>query len=271
MSEQPVVLITGVSSGNGKAMALHFAENGFTVFGTSRHPNKDVLPGVDILPLDVRSDESVKTCVEEVLKRAGRLDVLVNNAGFALVGALEETSLSEAKEQFDTNFFGALRMIKAVLPALRRQRYGRIINVSSIVGLVPLPFMGIYSAGKFALEGYSEALSHEVKPFGIYISLIEPGFIKTQIGNHAKTAASPISVYDPWRIRTVNAIEKHIAKAPPPELVARHVLCIVKSRSPKMRTIVGREANLVRRLRSYLPAAVFHQIWRREFEMDKAH
>ena len=271
MSEKQVVLITGVSSGNGQAMAKLFAENGFTVFGTSRRANHNVMPGIEVLPLDVRSDESVKTCVEEVLKRTGRLDVLVNNAGFALIGALEETSLTEAKEQFETNFFGVLRMTNAVLPAMRRQGHGRMINVSSIVGLVPLPFMGLYSAGKFALEGYSEALSHEVKPFGIHVSLVEPGFIKTRIGDHAQTVGSPISDYDPWRIRTVNAIEKHIAKAPPPELVARQVLCIVNTRSPKMRYIVGREAYLVRSLRRYLPVAVFNQVWRREFEMDKAH
>ena len=162
-------------------------------------------------------------------------------------------------------------MTNAVLPAMRRQGHGRIINVSSIVGMVPLPFMGLYSASKFALEGYSEALSHEVKPFGIHVSLVEPGFIKTRIGDHAQTVGSPLADYDPWRMRTVNAIEKHIAKAPPPDLVARQVLCIVNARSPKMRYIVGREANLVRRLRRYLPVAVFNVIWRREFEMDRAH
>jgi len=269
MIKQKIVLITGVSSGNGKAMAQHFVKHGFTVYGSSRHPDNIALPGVEILALDVRNDTSVKDAVQAVITQAGRLDILVNNAGFALMGGLEETSLDEAKAQFDTNFFGVLRVTNAVLPTMRQQGYGKIINVSSILGLVPLPFMGLYSASKFALEGYSEALFHEVKPFGIHISLLEPGFIKTQIAHHAQTVASPIANYSPWRKHAVKSIEHHIAKAPSPELVAKQVIRIANTHSPRLRYIVGKEANLVRNLRRYLPTTLFNRVWRKEFDLDK--
>jgi hypothetical protein len=152
MSEKKVVLITGVSSGIGQAAARLLAQRDFTVFGTARNPSGvEAMPGVEVLPLDVRSDESVNTCVNTVLKRADRLDILVNNAGYLLIGLIEEATLEEAKAQFETNFFGAVRMVKTVLPIMRRQGNGQIINISSGVGLVPLPFAGFYSASNVPL------------------------------------------------------------------------------------------------------------------------
>src|SRR5690606_35507590 len=164
MSTNPkVVLITGASSGLGRATARLLAERGYRVFGTSRRPPADApTGGVEPLALDVCADASVAACVQTVLARAGRIDALINNAGYELGGALEEATLEEAQRQFETNFFGAVRMIRAVLPAMRRQGGGRIVNVSSLAGLAPVPFLGLYSASKFALEGYSEALRHEV-------------------------------------------------------------------------------------------------------------
>ena len=181
--DKKIVLITGASSGIGKAVARRLAGGEYVVFGTSRDPSgSGEIPGVKLLPLDVRSDNSVSACVQAVLDQAGGLDVLINNAGYALTGAVEEASLEEAKEQFETNFFGIARMVKAVLPVMRRRGRGRIINISSLAGLAPMPYQGFYSASKHALEGYSEALRQEVKPFNIHVSLVEPGFIRTGLG-----------------------------------------------------------------------------------------
>src|SRR5574341_1645225 len=168
MSERKVVLVTGASSGIGQAIARLLAQKGFIVFGTSRNPlDGEKMSGLEVLPLEVRSDDSVQACVNAVLTKAGRLDILINNAGYEVASALEETSIAEAKSQFETNLFGVMRMVKAVLPLMRQQHGGQIINIGSIVGLVPVPFLGAYSARKFAVEGYTEILRHEVRPFNI--------------------------------------------------------------------------------------------------------
>ena len=165
MSSQKVVLITGASSGIGQSIARLLAQKGFTVFGASRNPDAvEHVPAVEVLPLDVRSDESVKACVDAVLARAGRLDILVNNAGYMLAGAVEEVTIEEARAQFETNFFGAMRTVKAALPIMRQRRSGTIINISSLAGPVPgPPFCGMYSASKFALEAYTEHQWCEVR------------------------------------------------------------------------------------------------------------
>src|SRR5690349_7889041 len=176
MSVQQVVLITGASSGVGQSTAQLLSQKGYRVFGTSRNPSRGE-SAIEMVPLDVRNDDSVTTCVKSVLDKAGHIGVLINNAGYELSGALEETSLEEARSQFDTNFFGVVRMIKAVLPSMRERRQGRIINVGSFSGVSAIPFMGMYSASKFALEGYSDALRMEVAPFNIHVSLTEAAFL----------------------------------------------------------------------------------------------
>jgi NADP-dependent 3-hydroxy acid dehydrogenase YdfG len=151
MSDQRMVLITGASSGVGQSTARLLARANYKVFGTSRNPFiAEAIPAVEMLPLDVRAGDSVRGCVEAVSRRAGHIDVLINNAGYELAGALEELSVEEARAQFETNFFGVVRMVNAVLPLLRRQRHGHIINVSSLSGLSPIPFLGIYSASYLA-------------------------------------------------------------------------------------------------------------------------
>src|SRR6266478_5635146 len=165
-----VVLVTGASSGIGAAVAQLFHRRGFMVFGTSRSANPNSHQEFPMLRLDVNSDASAEGCVREVLARAGRLDILVNNAGFVLAGAAEETSIEEAKEQFETNFFGVVRMVKAVLPHMREARTGRILAIGSLAGLMAIPYSAFYTSAKFALEGYMEALWFEVKPFGITVS-----------------------------------------------------------------------------------------------------
>ena len=179
MSAGRVVLITGASSGIGRCCAELLAARGCKVYGASRRPV--AIAGVEPLAMDVTDDGSVLRAVAAVMDREGRVDVLVNNAGIAIAGALEDCCIADAKEQFDVNLFGALRVCRAVLPAMRRQRSGYIINIGSIGGLIAIPFQGLYSASKFALEGLSESLRLEVRDFGIQVVLIEPGDHRTAL------------------------------------------------------------------------------------------
>src|SRR4051794_2941819 len=190
----PVALVTGASSGIGEAAARELVAAGFTVYGTSRKAVAgEQREGVTFLPLDVTDDASVAIAVGDVLARSGRIDVLVNNAGFGVAGAAEESSVDQARALFETNVFGLMRVTRAVLPVMRAQGSGRIINVSSIVGLIPVPFMALYASSKHALEGYSESLDHEVREHGVRVLLIEPGFTKTAFD--ANPADEPLPLY----------------------------------------------------------------------------
>jgi NAD(P)-dependent dehydrogenase (short-subunit alcohol dehydrogenase family) len=269
MPDLPVVLVTGASSGVGRAAAGLLSHKGFRVFGTSRNPvGARIAPPVEMLPLDVRADDSVRACVDAVLSRCGHIDVLINNAGHELAGALEELSPEEVRGQFETNFFGVVRMVNAVLPLMRRRQRGRIVNVSSLSGLSPIPFLGIYSATKFALEGYTEALRHEVRPFKIHVSLTEPGFLKTPMMNHRQVGANRIPEYDPWRQRALNAVNAFEQKGPGPEVVAQALLDIISSDTPRLRYLIGPQARSAVRLRRFLPAPTYEQGVRRRFSLD---
>lgn len=269
MSDPRIVLVTGASSGNGRAIATLLAHHAYRVLGTSRAPaSAAATAGVELLELDVRSDESVRACVAAVLEKAGRLDVLVNNAGYELAGALEETSLDEAREQLETNFFGVVRTTQAVLPAMRSGRSGQIVNVSSLAGLTAIPFMGMYSASKFALEGYSEALRQEVKPFGIHVSQIEPGFLNTPMKTHRRSTAERIPDYDVTRTNALDAVAEQEARGPGSELIAQTVLEIVRSERPRLRYLVGGQARTVARLQRFLPAGMFEKGVRGNFRLD---
>src|SRR5215467_1600281 len=219
------VLITGASSGIGRATAELLAARGKRVFGGVRavattHP----LAGAELVPLDVRDETSVKACVEEVGSRAGRIDVLINNAGVNLVGAVEETSISQAQALFDTNVIGVLRMIQAVLPGMRRQGAGLIANISSILGFIPAPFMGVYGSTKHAVEGLSESLDHEVREFGIHVVLIEPYYTRINLDTSAAQAEGRIDAYASQRHRTAGVITQNTNTAPEPTRVAEEVL-----------------------------------------------
>jgi NAD(P)-dependent dehydrogenase (short-subunit alcohol dehydrogenase family) len=270
MPEKRVVLITGASSGAGQATAELLAQSGYGVFGTSRKPaGGGDSPKVTMLPLDVRSDDSVASCLTAITTLTDRLDILVNNAGYELAGALEELSLDETKAQFETNFFGVVRMVKAVLPLMRRQKQGQIINVTSLTGLTAAPFMGVYSASKFALDGYTEALRHELKPFNIGVSLIAPGFLRTSMMDHRQVGARRIAEYEPWRQRALGAIRASEGKGPGPELVAETVLKIAASKAPRLRYLVGPQAKRVMRLRRLLPEWAFERGVRSTFRLDR--
>jgi len=267
MPNQNVVLITGASSGVGRATAQLLAASGYRVFGTSRQPTE--VPNVEMTVLDVRDDASVKACVDTVQSRAGGIKVLINNAGHEMAGAVEELSLDESRAEFETNFFGVVRLVKAVLPSMRRQKQGRIVNVGSLSGRTPIPFLGIYSATKFALGGYTEALRHEVKPFNIHVSLAEPAFLKTPMTIHRQVAADRISDYDPWRQRALDAIRWYEERGPGPELVAKTILEIVTSDNPRLRFLIGKQAKSTTRLRRFLPEGIYEQGVRRTFWLDK--
>jgi short-subunit dehydrogenase len=217
-----------------------------------------------MLPLDVRSGESVDQCIDQVLARAGKLDVLVNNAGYALAGAAEETSIEEAKAQFDTNFFGLARVVNAVLPTMRKARSGKIINIGSLAGLTAIPFMSFYSATKFALEGYSETLWHELQPLGISVSLVEPAFANTGLAD-GPTAARLLPDYDGPRRRALESIHHFVKDGISPEQVAACVLEIVETPSPRLRYRVGTDARWLPRLKAVAPWRVFAAGVRRRF------
>ena len=172
---RPVALVTGASSGIGQASALALAGAGFEVVGTSRDTSRVApLDGVTFLDLDVASDASAAAAVRQVVERFGRIDVLVNNAGVGLTGAAEETSVAQAQAVFDVNVFGVMRMVREVLPHMRARRRGRIVNLSSVQGFIPAPYMAVYGASKHAIEGYSESLDHEVREYGVRAVLVEP-------------------------------------------------------------------------------------------------
>src|SRR6266581_4641137 len=174
-------LVTGASSGIGEATAERLAMAGYKVYGTSRRAAKASERSFELLPLDVTSDESVEATIREVLRAEGRIDLLVNNAGFSVAPAgAEESSIEQARSIFDTNFFGIVRMTRAVVPHMRFQGSGRIINIGSVLGFLPAPYMALYSATKHAVEGYSESLDHELRTRGIRVSVIEPAYTKTQ-------------------------------------------------------------------------------------------
>ena len=192
-------IVTGASTGIGRASAEALARAGFTVFGTSRRNMNDGPNQVSMLTCDVTNEQSVNSLVSTVLSRTGRIDVLVNNAGIGLLGGAEESSIGQVQVLFDVNLFGVMRVTNAVLPSMRQRRQGRIINISSVLGLMPAPYSAHYSATKHALEGYSESLDHEIRAFNIRVSLIEPAYTRSVFEQNALEPDSPLKEYEQAR------------------------------------------------------------------------
>ncbi len=260
-------LVTGVTSGIGREIAQLLAERGARVFGTVRNPQSaSAIPGVEIIRLDVTDDASVSEAVQSVVRKAGPIHIVVNNAGYALAGALEETSIEEARQQFETNFFGVLRVTNAVLPGLRQAGDGRIVNISSVVGFIPAPYMGIYTASKHALEGYTETLDHEVRQFGVRAALVEPAFTKSKIHQNEKAAQVNLQAYAVHRQRMRAVVDKGIANGDEPRIVAEAVCQAVTAKSPRLRYPVGRGV-LLSRLRRFAPVGVFDRAIRKESQL----
>jgi NAD(P)-dependent dehydrogenase (short-subunit alcohol dehydrogenase family) len=234
-----VVLVTGASSGLGLASAEYLASRGHRVYGASRRAPAS--PLFESLPMDVRDDASVHDAIARIMARAGRIDAVVNNAGIAIAGALEDTSLDEAREQFDVNFFGVMRVCRAVLPIMREQHTGYIVNISSIGGLVAIPYQSLYSASKFGLEGLTESLRLEVGGFGIRVVLVEPGDHRTGLtGNRRTTAQSQTSAaYRRPFERAVSRMAADEQNGPGPEAAARLVHRVISHSNPRLRYTVG--------------------------------
>ena len=257
---RPVVLVTGASSGIGAAAAGLLSASGHTVFGASRRGSAP--PGVHPLCIDVEDEASVRAGVEQVTSAQGRLDVVVNAAGWGLAGAVETTPIEEAMAQLETNLWGVVRVTRAALPALRAGGDGLVVNVSSLGGVFAVPFQAYYSASKFALEGWSEGLAYEVAPFGVGVTLVEPGNIRsgfTAGRRHASGAEDP-PYGDAYR-RALDQMERDELAAVGPEAVAKVIARVVAARRPPRRVTAGsaseRRSVLLRRL---LPTRVFEHL-----------
>jgi NAD(P)-dependent dehydrogenase (short-subunit alcohol dehydrogenase family) len=264
-----VVLITGASRGIGAACARRLAERGHRVFGTSRQPgtlaSSPTVPGpgsLELLRMDVDDDGSVRAGVRLVLDRAGRLDVAVNNAGIGIVGSVEDTSEEEARAQFDTNLLGAWRVCRAALPAMRRQGAGLIVNIGSVGGLAGIPFQAAYSAGKFALEGLTESLRMEVRPFGTRVVIVEPGNIDTDATARSPFTRARTSAYDEPLERARQAMIRGERKGARPEAVARLLERVMATPSPRVRYTVGPapERTAAAAVKRVVPSRLFERL-----------
>lgn len=267
-SNGKVVLITGASSGIGKACAEYLVQRGYRVFGTSRRapfPPEAARPGSpEMIRMDVDQDDSVRQAVGFILQETGRLDVVVNNAGFGIAGSVEDTSIEEAREQFETNFFGVLRVCKAVLPAMRERRSGYIVNVSSLGGIIALPYQGLYSAAKFAVEGLTEALRMEMRPFGVHVVLIEPGDFCTGFTAHRRMALASQEnrAYAERCDRIIKNQEDSEQAGASPEKIARRLERIINHPSPRLRYRVGSVVEIVAvMLKRILPGRLFEWLF----------
>lgn len=266
-SNKPVALVTGASSGIGQATAKALRAAGYRVFGTSRKAGATAGNDITMLTCDVTSDASVAAVVSEVTRLAGRLDLLVNNAGGALIAAAEETSIEQAKELFELNFFGVVRLTNAVLPIMRQQRSGRIINISSVVGFLPSPYAALYAATKHALEGYSESLDHEVRGLGIRVLLVEPAFTRTLIDQNAPKPDRPSSVYEAAREAMARVWTSSIEAGDAPETVAATVVAGATAATPKLRNPAGKTARQLHLLRRLVPARAFDKSLRKQMKL----
>ena len=256
-----VILITGISSGFGRETARLLAEEGHVVYGTVRR-EVDPLPDVHYLKLDVRDAEAVRHAVEEVVKDEGRIDVLVNNAGMGVGGPLEFATEEEIREQMDANFMGLVHCVKAVLPYMRNQRSGKIVAISSIGGLMGLPFQGFYSASKFAIEGYCEALRLETKQFGVKVVVVRPGDFSTGFtGSRKKTIrAEALQVYTSYA-ESMAKVEHDETGGLKPQVLAHKISRIIRKKNPRYGYVVATfEQRLSVFLKRVLPARWFASI-----------
>lgn len=247
-----VALITGASSGIGLVTAKALQQAGYRVFGTSRRALASI-DGITMLTCDVTDEGSVKNTVAEVLKQAGRIDLLVNNAGIGLLGGAEESSTAQAQALFDVNVFGITRVTNAVLPTMRSQKHGRIVNISSVLGLIPAPYNALYAATKHAVEGYSESLDHELRSFGIRVALVEPGLTRTSFEESITRPDSSLAVYDSVRTDMAAQMQKGINSGDAPEVVAATVLKAATAAVPRRRYTAGKLARQVSFMRRFLP------------------
>jgi short-subunit dehydrogenase len=262
-----VAVITGAAAGIGLATAKALVTAGYRVFGTSRKATVGSANGITMLTCDVTDDQSVASMIAEVMKQAGRIDLLVNNAGGALIGAAEESSVEQAQALFDLNVFGIIRVTNAVLPIMRNQRSGRIVNISSVVGFIPSPFSALYTATKHAVEGYSESLDHEVRSLGIRVLLVEPAFTRTSLDHNSTQPDRMIDVYDAGRKTTEAVWNSAIQAGDAPEVVGAAVVTAATAKSPKLRYPASKAARQLYFLRRFVPASAFDKSLRKQMKL----
>jgi NAD(P)-dependent dehydrogenase (short-subunit alcohol dehydrogenase family) len=265
----PIALVTGASSGIGEATARRLVLAGYKVYGTSRRAGQSS-GSVEMLSLDVTNDASVEAVINEVLRREGRIDLLVNNAGFGVAPAgAEESSIEQARSIFETNFFGTVRMVRAVLPHMRRVGRGRIINIGSVLGFLPMPYGALYAATKHAIEGYSESLDHEVRVMGIRVSVVEPAYTRTSFEANLIEPDAKLDDYNEFRAAVKETLQEIMLTADTPEIVAEAVLGAAKAARPKLRYTAGRLANRLRILRRFAPAGMVDSGIRKDLHLDR--
>ena len=251
----PVALVTGASSGIGLITAQKLVAAGYRVYGTSRRPTPAQQRSFEMLPLDVDKDESVTGLVNQIIGSAGRIDLLVNNAGRGLSPAgAEEFSLDQAQSIFNTNFFGVVRTTNAVLPHMRSQESGRIVNIGSVLGFMPMPYMAFYSATKYALRGYSESLDHELRYMGIRVSVIEPAFMKTAIEVNSAQAEFQMDEYQDIRTAFEGRLAEMLDSAEDPSVVANVILKAAQEPNPRLAYTAGTAAARLKIMSTVLPS-----------------
>jgi NAD(P)-dependent dehydrogenase (short-subunit alcohol dehydrogenase family) len=280
-----IAVVTGSSSGIGFETALLLARSGFHTYATMRNleksknitdiANNEKLP-LQVVQLDVNDDISVKNAIDKIVAAAEnkRIDVLVNNAGYGLFGPLEDLSIEEIKAQFETNFFGVIRVTQQVLPVMRNQSIGgTIVNVSSVGGRIGVPVLSAYQSTKFALEGLSESMSYELEPFGIRVVIIEPGFIRTNIINSSASAEKALdskSPYFPLMQKVKNhfkSMMENASSSSPPEEVAKVILQSITSKNPQLRYTVGNDAATIIQARMNMPDKEFRKMVIQNFSL----
>jgi len=268
-SSQKVVLITGASSGIGKSIATYLSNRNFKVYGTSRNPQKSSTENFNLVALDVTKEETIKQAIENIFQQEGRIDILINNAGVGITGPIEETPEVEIKKAFDTNYFGPLNMIKNVLPVMRKNSTGLIINITSIAGYMGLPYRGIYSATKSALEITAEAYRMELKQFGIKMTNVAPGDFATNIASgryHAPvTKGSP---YEKVYGDTLELMNNHVDAGQDPEVMGKKILKIIETENPKVHYKVGEKLQKISvKLKSLLPDKLYEKMLMKHYKL----
>jgi short-subunit dehydrogenase len=267
--ELGVAIVTGASTGIGAATAELLANSGYKVYGTSRKGADANQYSYKMITLDVNSEQSIEAALKEVVKIEGRIDLLVNNAGFGVApGGAEESSIEQTKMLFETNFFGIVRMTRAVVPYMRKQNKGRIINIGSILGLIPAPYMATYAATKHAVEGFSESLDHELRTRGIRVSVVEPGYTKTQFEANTLEVDAKLEEYNIARKALTKLIKIAVAGGDDPKVVANIVLKAANAKNPKLRYAAGNLACRLSFLRRFAPTALVDIGIRKELKLD---
>jgi NAD(P)-dependent dehydrogenase (short-subunit alcohol dehydrogenase family) len=271
-SNQKVAIVTGSSSGIGREIALILSRNEFTTYATMRNLEKSVelksIADKENIPLrfvqlDVTDDNSVNNAIQTIYTESHRIDVLVNNAGYALTGAFEDISIEEFKTQYETNVFGLVRTTQAVLPIMRKQKSGLVVNISSGIGRFGIPTTSAYVSTKFAIEGLSESMSYELEPFGIKTVIIEPGVIKTNFFNStklAKKSQDPNSPYNRFMKGLESGMNKMIENGSPPEYVAKIVFDAITNENPKLRYLAGDDVEQIMEIKKKMSDEDFHNM-----------